>query len=167
MSRLLHTRLPARLVLLESICNGAEDFCTHFPCYVLCVKCLGKVFTDGAQIILKYLDWAIRVWVPNLLSLSICPPFRLPLRKDPLCQFKGKGHTLRSPLSTRQLMKIEQPKLSSFNLLTEYLDISLMARYLVIKSKSEAWCCDFHLDPLLAKLSDVLLFIPVNLIMFV
>ena len=48
-------------------------------------RVLEKIKTD-----LVAPDWARRVWYPELLDMSICPPIRLPLREDLLSQQQGR-----------------------------------------------------------------------------
>ncbi|KAJ1173149.1 hypothetical protein NDU88_004990 [Pleurodeles waltl] len=60
-----------------------------FPPIPLLPRVLKKIRYDRAQVILVAPDWARRVWYPELLSMSIDPPLRLPLRADLLSQQQG------------------------------------------------------------------------------
>ena len=57
-----------------------------FPSIPLLPQVLKKIRTNRAQVILVALDWARRVWYPELLGMSISPLIRLPLRVDLLSQ---------------------------------------------------------------------------------
>mgnify|MGYP002805015845 CR=1 FL=1 len=61
-----------------------------FPPIPLLPRVLKKIRTNRAQFILVAPDWARRVWYPELLGMSICPPIGLPLQEDLLSQQQGR-----------------------------------------------------------------------------
>ncbi|XP_078497067.1 uncharacterized protein LOC144753171 [Lissotriton helveticus] len=60
-----------------------------FPPIPLLPRVLKKIKRDRAQVILVAPDWVRRYWYPELLSMSVDPPVRLPLQEDLLSQQQG------------------------------------------------------------------------------
>ncbi|KAJ1085491.1 hypothetical protein NDU88_005623 [Pleurodeles waltl] len=65
------------------VSSGIQAAFTPIP---LLPRVLKKIRNNRAQVILVAPDWAQIVWYPELLSIAIGSPLRLPLRADLLSQ---------------------------------------------------------------------------------
>ncbi len=60
-----------------------------FPPVSLFAQTLCKLREDEEKVLLVAPHWPTRTWFPELISLAIAPPWRIPLRKDLLSQGLG------------------------------------------------------------------------------